>query len=36
MVRRGIVIPEYDEVLEDTKNENSIEINDLKREEPRR
>jgi hypothetical protein len=32
MVRRGIVIPEYDEVIEDTKNENAVESNDPKTE----
>ena len=32
MVRRGIVIPEYEEVIEDTKNENTVESNDTKRE----
>jgi monofunctional biosynthetic peptidoglycan transglycosylase len=30
MVRRGIVIPEFEEVIEDTKNENIVESNDQK------
>jgi monofunctional biosynthetic peptidoglycan transglycosylase len=30
MVRRGIVIPEYDEVIENTKKENIVESNDSK------
>jgi len=34
MVRRGIVIPEYDEVIEDTKNENAVESSDPKKEDP--
>lgn len=33
MVRRGIVIPEYEEVLNDTKDENVLDVNDQKTEE---